>query len=852
MTHHHTLTHLILTTFFAITLTILGSCASDSSSPVNDSGMIHPIVTIDPTVIDDDNAGPSQPTVGTAPLPEEMSSTLATADGSLSHSWASLADFPVDQPFLAGKYNLDVYSGSDMTEGVDCPYFTGSAEFTLNGGEEAQPEVVCTLANTMLDVDFTSGFSEYFADCSVTFHSHGGRYVDFSHDETRYVFLRPGDIDVSLNLTLADGRSCSVYMTCIKNALPRHCYTATLTLSTDNPDVPAVTLSLDERISTDNVTIRLTPALLAAKAPEIHCEGFADGSPLHITEGSVPDHSIAATVDAASLLSGLFLSTNSPTLLAGGWPAEINLMEASESDMAAMRSFGLALVSSADGSLTVDFTKVVPNLRLAEGITQHRLQLQARTRTNIESRPAILAVELGGVDVTLIEVSEAVMGIDSCTMRISLPAEASLDDVAVEILGDDGQWTAPAETIRTPGAGGHSATITFDVPAGQSDIGSRILYCGAVKATTSIRRRAPEFNISVDAFSHSAVVMIESSDPGLTSYITRNASIYANGVPTLELARMEDNGVITVTGLKADTRYTLRATVLTQPRGNADFTAPVDITTEKAQQLPNADFEERRKSVEYRNLPSGGRYSQTIVGIFNRQNHANIKQEAPQSWANVNAKTFCMDAARHNTWYMQPSTESVLDAYLNSYGVRIQSVGWDIDGPEIPDYRQPDPPYTDYSRNIPRPAHRSAGRLFLGSYRFDPATMTETYDEGIEFASRPMALNGFYKYLPGSTATAERGFVRVEVTGISSDGAEITIAKAETALPAATGYTAFTVPLSYTVPGVKATKIKVLLASSTAVGTIDEETASVITIADPVTATYRGSTLWVDALSLSY
>ena len=105
-----------------------------------------------------------------------------------------------------------------------------------------------------------------------------------------------------------------------------------------------------------------------------------------------------------------------------------------------MRSFGLALVSSVDGSLTVDFTKVVPNLRLAEGITQHRLlQLQARTRTNIESRPTILAVELSGVDVTLIEVSEAVMGIDSCTMRISLPAEASLDDVAVEILGDDGQ-----------------------------------------------------------------------------------------------------------------------------------------------------------------------------------------------------------------------------------------------------------------------------------------------------------------------------------------------------------------------------------------------------------------------------
>lgn len=831
-------------------LAMLGSCASDSSSPVNDSGMIRPVITIDPTVIDDDNAGPSQPTVGTVPLPEEMSGTLATADGSLSHSWTRMADFPTDQPFLAGEYMLDISSGTDMTEGFDCPYFTGSAKFALHGGEEAQPEVVCTLANTMLDVDFTSGFSEYFAACSVTFHSHGGRYVDFASDETRYVFLRPGDIDVSLSLTLADGRSCSVYMTRIKNALPRHCYTATLTLSTDNPEVPAVTLSLDERISTDDVTIRLTPELLAAKAPVITCEGFADGTPLQIAEGATPEQSISATAADASQLAGLYLSTNSPTLLGQGWPAETDLISASESDMEAMRALGLAVDRTADGGMKVDFTDVVPKLRLSDGARQHRLQLQARTRTNIESEPTVLVVALDDVDVRLTAVSEAVMGIDSCTMRISLPAEASLDDIGIELLGEDGLWAPPSEIIRTQGAG--SSTIRFDVPPGQSDIGARLLYCGAVKATTSIRRRAPEFTISVDAFSHSAVVMIDSPEPGLTSYITRNASIYANGEPTLELARMEDNGVITVTGLKADTRYTLRATVLAQPRGNNDFTAPVDIVTEKAHQLPNADFEERKKSVDYRDLPSGGRYSQTIVGIFNRQNRVTIKQEAPQSWANVNAKTFCTAATRHNTWYMQPSTEAVLDAYLNSYGVRIQSVGWDVDGPEIPDYRQTGTPYTEYSLNVPRPSYRAAGRLFLGSYSFDPATLTETYDEGIEFTSRPMALNGFYKYIPGSPTVSERGLVRVEVIGLSPEGAEMTIARAEAALPTATGYTAFAVPLSYNAPGVKATKIKVLLASSTSVGTIDEETASVLTVADPVTSTYRGSTLWIDALSLSY
>lgn len=844
MTHSY---RILAAALAAAILTILGSCSSESSSPVNDSGLINPLITVDPTV--DNGNGSPQTTVGVPPLPEELGGQLSTADGSLSRSWPSIADFPTDQPFLAGTYTLTVGSAADMTEGFDCPYFFGTAEFTLTGGETVRPEVVCSLANTMLDVDFADGFSDYFTGCSVTFHSHGGRYVSFSSGEKRCIYLRPGDIDVSLDLTLPDGRSCSVYMTSIKNALPRHCYTATLTISTDGQKAPAVTLSLDQRISSDDVTILLTPELLDAAVPRIQCEGFADGTPLRVTEGAAPSGRISASVDGTQL-RGLYLSTNSPSLLSAGWPAEVNLIEASATDLQIMNSLGLSL-SRTEGLMTVDFTDVIPRLRTIPGLPQHRFQLQARTVANIESEPAILAVETGSVDVGLTSVSDAVMGIDSCTMHLSLPADASLPDLGVELLSENGQWISPASIRRTPYADGTGASLTFDVPSGQADISARIIYCGAVKTTATIRRKAPAFGINVDAFAHSAVIRIEPQMPELTAYITRTASIYAGNEPTLQLSRNEENGQIIVTGLKADTRYTLRATVLAQPRDINDFTAPVTITTEKASELPNADFEDRRESVRYRDLPSGGRYSQTIVGIFNQQNRVSIKQEVPLKWANVNAKTFCTSAARHNTWYMQPSTEAVLDAYQNSYGVKIQSVGWDLDGPEIPDYRQTGTPYTDYSLNIPRPGHRSAGRLFLGSYRFDPPTLTETYDEGLEFSSRPTALNGFYKYIPAAPGISEQGLVRVEVIGVA-DGAEVTIARAEVTLPVATGYTAFTVPLSYSMFGVKATKVKVLLASSTAVGTIAEETEGVVTVADPVTSTYSGSTLWVDALSFSY
>ena len=200
---------------------------------------------------------------------------------------------------------------------------------------------------------------------------------------------------------------------------------------------------------------------------------------------------------------------------------------------------------------------------------------------------------------------------------------------------------------------------------------------------------------------------------------------------------------------------------------------------------------------------------------------------------------------------MQPSTYTVTDVMEGAFAVAIESTSWDVDGEKIPDYRQTGTPYVNYNKNIPQISNRAAGRLFLGEYHFDVATMTEKYIEGIEFASRPTSLNGYYKFVPCVSDITDSGIVLVEVIGMV-EGKEMVISRTSHELPAAVGYTAFSVPLSYKQFGVKATGLKVMFASSKHYGSMEEESASVVTYSDAVTSTSHGGVLYVDNLTFSY
>ena len=91
----------------------------------------------------------------------------------------------------------------------------------------------------------------------------------------------------------------------------------------------------------------------------------------------------------------------------------------------------------------------------------------------------------------------------------------------------------------------------------------------------------------------------------------------------------------------------------------------------------------------------------------------------------------------------------------------------------------------------------------------------------------------------------------MEVVGVEN-GSEVTIASGSLMLAGTSGFTSFSVPLSYSKFGVKASKLKVMFASSNKIGTISYETSNIVTTNDLESASSLGSTLWIDNLTFSY
>lgn len=822
------------------------ACSEGDKPGQTGAGTLVPEVLVDPDVEADAAA---EVVVTPVPEPGEMSFRLSTADGSYSHTWQRLDEYDPTCPLLPGQYVAEAFIGSQGDEGFEAPSFYGSATCEVADGATARPEIMCRLSNTMLLVRFNESFTEAYPDGSLTFHSSGGGYVTYGIGETRQAYLRPGDIEVSMNITPGDSDPCSFLMTTIRSAKPGYCYTATLSADVSGEN-PVVTLSFDERTLSDDVRFEITPEFLAGEAPALECHGFVSGETLRLAEGVRPAERVEVAVAQAVALRSLMLTVGAPSLLASGWPAEVDLLNATDAQLEIMRRAGLGFTAGATPA--VDFTSLLANLRSESGDNGATFSLRAVSVAGKVSEPAVLGVELGDPEMEIVSVTPATVGVGVAALTFRTSEEFDPQRIEVTMLSADNRWeVAEITSVETLEENGLTA-VRFRMPEATDPVNVRLAYCGDVKGTVTVGYISPEFTVEADAFALAAVVRINAADPELLPAITRRLRIYFDGTPAIQLERDEQEGLVVVTGLSPDTRYRLLATVMDHPT-DADFMPAVEIVTEKDLPLPNGDFEEIKDDLDWRDMASGGRYSQNIVEIFNRQNFTTFKTSVPDGWANVNAKTFSKAAKNPNTWYMQPSAQTLaVDlAYSGAYAVRIDNVAWDLDGPAIPDYVQTGQPYLPYNPNVPQIAHRSVGKLFLGSYEFNPSTLEEVYKEGIAFTSRPAALNGFYRFIPASGNSSGSGMASIEVIG-EVDGRECVIAEGKGRLTPSSGYTAFKVPLSYSMFGVKAKTVRVMLAASAEIGDIASETATTVTVADPVAAKSAGATLWLDALSLSY
>lgn len=825
-------------------LLLLAACSDDKSVANTGTGRLSLGVEIDPTFIYPDGTA-VDPSRFTVPEVKDVSLSMRSMVGEYSHVWTSFTDFPQSDTYFVGTYYLDAFSGYE-TEGFSAAYYSATATVNISPGTTTDERLTLRPVSTANNINFTPEFTSAFTSVRGWLHAEGGGYYDCAPAETALLYLLPGHTSLYLDLTLPDGTRVGYKAADLPDAVSGVLYDYNVDLDTRSDGVPVITC----QVGSDVTSQALDADFLAAAPPSLKAEGWSPETACVLPEGETPTQPMKAVITSSAPLARINLTVKSAYLNSKGIPAQCDLLALTPEQQSLLSSYGLRW-SVTPASTEVDFTDFLGKLIfLNDAQAMTSLGLMAADGEGRIGNPLMLDVRTTPMDVTVTSVPAVMVGAAYAQVTVNSEANDFAANVGVQLLNEKGVWTATQVLSAEKTAPG-VYDVRFAIPEGSDEINARILYCEEARANVVIDRVMPQFNLEIDAFATYGCIRVTAADSALVPEIVKVLHTYLNGNFTPVLARYPERGMIVVTGLNPSTTYTLTTTMMDRPNAD-DFTTGLRFTTESAPALPNNEFQHRKDGTYYEDLPSGGRYSQTTVAIFNWQNSETVIKQVPREWANTNAKTFSRRSANHNTWYMQPSVFSVLsETEDHGYAVGLRSVGFDLNGAIIPDYTQTGVPYLKYSPIIPEISCRAAGKLFLGSYSFDPATMKETYNDIVDWRSRPMALNGYYKYSPSASDTSDHGLAIIEVYG-EVDGELRVIGSSVAHLPVANSYTAFQALVSYDYFGVKATGIKVMFASSKTIGTIAEETAGIVTNPDPVTASSVGSTLWLDHVNLSY
>ena len=130
----------------------------------------------------------------------DLSLTLTKADGSYKQTWETVADFPVDKEFAVGDYTLDAFYGDPEEQGFEKPAYAGSQTLKVSDGLTTTLGLTASLANSMFTIKYTDAFVGYMADWSASVAG-----IEYAKDETRPVYVKPGDVTIKINVTKPNG-----------------------------------------------------------------------------------------------------------------------------------------------------------------------------------------------------------------------------------------------------------------------------------------------------------------------------------------------------------------------------------------------------------------------------------------------------------------------------------------------------------------------------------------------------------------------------------------------------------------------------------------------------------------------
>lgn len=715
----------------------LAACSEDNPWMNSDGeGGILPLVNADSHVKD------AIPTRATAMTPDvqEFGLKLTKADGQFTKTWDRLADFDEKQGFRSGEYTLEAFYGSIDEEGFEKPCYKGAAQVVVKPGEQTEVAVTATLANSMVSIDYTDAFKNYFADYQTSLHSEGYGYNELPKDCPDPMYVAPGKVQISVAFTKPNGQSATVQPAEF-TAEARHHYHVTLDCNNGNVGDAQLIVTFDDTVDQEEVIVDLSDELLNMPEPEVTPQGFTDGQTLQLIEHSPADSPMKFTAYVPAGIQAATFTVNSDSYTPP-FGREVDLASADgavQSQLAAAGIKVLGLFKNPDKLATVDFSGLIEQLPAGT----HTITLQMKDRLTRVNAPVSVTIVNAPLELSFISAPVCPFGSTSATVNISYNGTDPRRDITVQGLNDDGVWVdcpvtsaaatnAKARKSRSDAFPSKAYALGVTVPVTTRDIQVRIYYKGVQKATGVIKRG---YAVEANAFARHAILTVKTNKESIAS--TVNSLRVYDGEKELgagNITRDPANGTVTITNLKGSTRYHLYFT--TASSGSSFTDADVAFTTEAEAQVENAGME---------NWYSEKVHSQKTLGIGEDIYRWFPNAQGSNYWGTRNATTTGQSTG--TTCYYTSFSGTI----NSGNAAEISTLGW---GKGVTFGGANDKPQV------------TAGMLFMGSHSYSGSETTfepskETFDYGRSFTSRPTSLSFDYKFT-SHNSEAFKAYVVIE------------------------------------------------------------------------------------------
>ena len=583
-------------------LAMLASCDESMFSGDQTSagtGTILPTVNYDATVLG--APGTRAVTEFTDITVNDLTLTLTNTDKGETQTYA-YADFPTDKGFAVGKYKLVASYGDPEEEGFEKPAVYGEAEFTVNEGKSTYVSLTAAPSKAMVGVQFDSSALNYFTELKASLHSVGGQTLEYATSESRYAYLKAGEVTLDVTFTKPNGQGATMEVAKF-NTVAQHRYTVGVKLGGGDGtgsgvgDVETITITFDETLEKEDVTVDISDEVINAPAPEVVLSGATAGETISMIVASSLAEPVRFDIKArAGIKSAVLTTTGNSAGLPAGWPAEIDLVSATAEQQQNLVNLGFKNIGVfgkdeaahlAAFELTDVINKHLPATAQAADPVTFALKVTDKNGKVASEEPVSFNVKIDNIELTMSTIDDEVYsGQESVKVLADFNGTDLESILSVSYLAATGMYKATTiSKIEQQADDNKKYVVSIVVPTDAKLPVSLRVNALNLPAVDLVIPTAPTVTvIENDVFAKSAWVAVTGHGYDVASGVI-SVEVSTDGNSYTEAQGTQEGSEFHLTDLTPGTAYYVRAKF-----GNL-VSAPVSMTTETAAQIPGSDME---------------------------------------------------------------------------------------------------------------------------------------------------------------------------------------------------------------------------------------------------------------------